>query len=182
MLDPDVPTSKIRFRVSRLIENLVVSAETLATSSTGREALFKKAQLLLGGLRREVEPFLNARRELSEEQRKPLSDRQIEQIVHGLLMAEPTTRRKLNHWIDQAQVAIQAIFQRTPIADHACPNCQSALTEVDACLQCLVSTTDPCLLCGEAADSLPACHNCTYGLKEPLEQLRSTMGFGTVLI
>ena len=80
MLDPDVPTSKIRFRVSRLIENLVVSAETLATSSTGREALFKKAQLLLGGLRREVEPFLNARRELSEEQRKPLSDRQIEQI------------------------------------------------------------------------------------------------------
>ena len=182
MLDPDAPTSKIRFRVSRLMENLVVSAETLATSSTGREALFERARLLLGSLRREIEPFLNARRELSEKQRKPLSDRQIEQIVHGLLMAEPTSRRKLNQWIDQAEVAIQAIFQRAPIADYACPNCQNTLTEVDACLQCLVSTTDPCLWCGEAADSLPACHSCTYGLKEPLEQLRSTTGFGTVLI
>ena len=182
MLVSETPVSKIRFRVSRLMENLVVLAEALAISSTEREALLEKAQLLLANLKQEVEPFLNARREMSAKQRESLTPRQIEQIVHGLLMAEPTTRRKLNHWIDQAQVAIQAIFQRTPIADHACPNCQSALTEVDACLQCLVSTTDPCLLCGEAADSLPACHNCTYGLKEPLEQLRSTTGFGTILI
>jgi hypothetical protein len=182
MLDPDAPTGKIRFRVSRLMENLVVLAEALAISSTEREALLEKAQLLLANLKQEVEPFLNARREMSAKQRESLTPRQIEQIVHGLLMAEPTTRRKLNQWIDQAEVALQAISRRAPIADHACPNCQSALTEIDTCLHCLVSTTDPCLLCGEAADRMPACLSCTYGLKEPLEQLRSTTGFGTILI
>lgn len=164
------------------MENLVVLAEAIATNSSGRKANLEKAQLLLANLRQEVEPFLAARREMPEKQRESLSPRQIEQIVHGLLMAEPVTRRKLKHWIDQTDAAIQAILQRAVIAGDTCPNCESALTEVETCLRCLVSTTDPCLICGEAADSMLACLGCTYGLKEPLEQLRSTTGFGTILI
>ncbi|MCA9776292.1 MAG: hypothetical protein KC800_06230 [Candidatus Eremiobacteraeota bacterium] len=182
MLDPDAPTSKIRFRVSRLMENLVVTAEALATYPTGREGLLETARSLLGDLKQEVEPFLDARRELSEKQRKSLSPRQIEQIVHGLRMAEPITRRNLNYRIEQADAAIQAIFQRTPIVDDICPHCESTLTEVDTCLKCLVSTADPCLLCGEPAQKMLVCHGCTYGLKEHLAQLKSTVGFGTDLI
>ena len=148
MLDPDAPTSKIRFRVASQMDRLVVSAKSLATSSTEREALLEKAQSLIGTLRREVEPFLNARRELTEEQRKPLSERQIEQIVHGLRMAEPTTRRKLNQWLDQLEVAIHAIFRLRPMADSSHPDYESALA----------------------------------GIREPLAQLRSTVGFGTELL
>ena len=117
------------------MDRLVALAESLAGSSTEREALLKKAQSLIDSLRQEVEPFLNARRELTEEQRKPLSDRQIVQIIHGLSMAEPTTRRKLNLWIDQSEDALQAIFRQAPVSDP-----ETALTPLKESLTQLRST------------------------------------------